>query len=147
METRIPFTLLLAEDDDDIAFFFRRMFRSFEPQWQLEWTRDGVAAINYCMKSGPPDVVVTDLNMPGMNGYEVMAWLRAQPGASCPPIVVYSSTDDETTREKCRAAGASEFISKATQLPRLQELVRRILLSSLDGACREDEPGGSTPIC
>jgi CheY-like chemotaxis protein len=132
----------LAEDDEDIAFLFRRMFRSFEPEWQMEWSRDGIAAIDYFMKSGPPDVLVTDLNMPGMNGYEIMAWLRTQPKSACPPIVVYSSTDDETTRERCREAGASEFISKATQLPRLHELLRRILLTSHEGPWRDDAANG-----
>jgi len=138
MTERIPLTLLLAEDDEDIAFLFRRMFRSFEPQWRMEWTRDGLEAIDYCRKSGLPDVLVTDLNMPGLDGYEVMAWLRAQPDPT--PIVVYSSSDDETTRDKCRRAGASEFISKAIHPARLRELVRRVLLAGCDAARSRRKP-------
>ncbi len=129
MPNRAPAVLLLAEDDEDLAFLFRRMFRAFEPQWRLEWTRNGIEAVNYCMKSGLPDVVVTDLNMPGMDGYEVMSWMDAQPKPKSTSIIVYSSSDDEATRERCRQAGASEFISKAIDVPRLGELIRRILIA------------------
>ena len=142
MSEPTSFTLLLAEDDEDIAFLFRRMFRSFEPQWRLEWRRDGLAAIDFCMKSGLPDVLVTDLNMPDMNGYEVIAWMRAQPARRRVPVVVYSSSDDETTREICREVGASEFISKAIQPSRLQELMRRILVSSPEAPLRRSSGFG-----
>ena len=124
-----PFVLLLAEDDEDLAFLFRRIFRAFEPHWRLEWTRDGAEAVDYCRKRGLPDVVVTDLNMPGMNGFEVISWMEAQPSPKSTTVVVYSSSDDERTRERCRQAGASEFISKAIDATRLRELLRRILVA------------------
>ena len=112
MSDAAPRTLLLAEDDADIAYIFRRMFRSFEPKWRLEWVPDGLAAVNYCMKHGPPDALVTDLNMPNMTGFEVMDWLAAHPLPGRTPFLVYSSSDDEATCERCRKAGAVDFISK-----------------------------------
>lgn len=132
MTVRVPFVLLLAEDDEDLAFLFRRMFRVFEPRWHLEWARDGAGAVDYCMKRGLPEVMVTDLKMPGMDGFEVLSWMGAQPGPNPTAVIVYSSSDDEATRERCRQAGASEFISKATDAARLRELIRRILVARTD---------------
>jgi two-component system chemotaxis response regulator CheY len=129
MTQRVPFVLLLAEDDEDLAFLFRRMFRIFEPRWHLEWARNGVGAVDYCMKNGLPEVVVTDLKMPGMDGFEILSWMGAQPCPHPTALIVYSSSDDAATRERCRQAGASEFISKNSDVAQLRELMRRILIA------------------
>ena len=60
----------------------------------------------------PYDLVVLDLNMPDIGGYEVLEFVRGQDQLREVPILVVTTRGDETSREKALAAGATRFMTK-----------------------------------
>jgi two-component system chemotaxis response regulator CheY len=75
----------------------------------------------------PVDMLITDLNMPGMNGIELIEAVRAQGGKRFLPIVMMSSEDAKYNRPKARAAGASAWMNKPFKPEQLQAVVRMVI--------------------
>jgi CheY-like chemotaxis protein len=78
----------------------------------------------------PPDLVVLDVMMPGMNGYVVTSRIKANPATRHIPVLVLSSLDDRNSRTHGIGAGADGFLSKPVDRRELSELVRTMLLAS-----------------
>ena len=81
----------------------------------------GRAAIDYLSGSGEfgdrekypvPAVVLLDLNLPQVSGFEVLEWMRNHPDYARLPVVVFSSSTREDDRVKARELGANEFVAK-----------------------------------
>jgi CheY-like chemotaxis protein len=92
---------------------------------------NGGKALGYAA-SLRPDLVVTDLHMPGLDGAEVTRQLKKQPN---PPVVfVVTSDDTPEARARCVAAGADGFLVKAGNLaPRLLSAIQEFFPDDLDG--------------
>jgi CheY-like chemotaxis protein len=78
----------------------------------------------------PPDLVVLDIMMPGMNGYVVTSRLKANPATRHIPVLVLSSLDDQNSRAHGAGAGADGFLSKPVDRRELCDVVRRLLLGA-----------------
>jgi CheY-like chemotaxis protein len=70
----------------------------------LEWLNDNPQNL--------PDVVLSDLNMPGKNGYDVIAELQNNPLYSHIPVIITSTSSTKTIIDKCLALGAAEYVIK-----------------------------------
>jgi DNA-binding response OmpR family regulator len=79
------------------------------------------------IRADPPDLLLLDVMMPGMNGYEVCAALRADPEHALLPIVLVTALDPATERVKGMAAGADDFLSKPINQPELLARVKSLL--------------------
>ena len=77
----------------------------------------------------PIDLVVLDLNMPDINGYEVIKFVRGQQGLVALPIVVLTTRGDENSRQQALSAGASSFMTKPFTPEDISTEVRRLLTS------------------
>lgn len=75
-------------------------------------------------------MVITDLNMPRIDGIELVKILRANPDYKSIPIIMVSSESEEKKRES-RAAGVTEWIDKPVTAGKLRDVVKRFLCSSL----------------
>lgn len=99
-----PLNILLVEDDEVDVMNVRRAFRQFHIMNPLFVASDGVEALTM-LRSGrvPVDrrLVLMDLNMPRMNGIELLRELRSDPSLSTTPVVVLTTSDDE--RDKIEA--------------------------------------------
>jgi CheY-like chemotaxis protein len=82
---------------------------------------DGRAAVEYLSGAGAygdrkeyplPSVVVLDLNLPAMPGFEVLKWMRNHPDFARTPVVVFSSSTREDDRVKALELGANAFVGK-----------------------------------
>ena len=82
---------------------------------------DGRAAIEYLSGAGKygdreiyplPGVVLLDLNLPLVSGFEVLEWMRNHPDFARTPVVVFSSSTREDDRVRARELGANEFVAK-----------------------------------
>jgi CheY-like chemotaxis protein len=101
-----------------------------EPEgYELSLATNGEEALASVARQ-PPDLVVLDIMMPGMNGYVVTSRLKANPATRHIPVLVLSSLDDQNSRTHGVGAGADGFLSKPVNRHELCELVRTMLLAS-----------------
>ncbi len=87
---------------------------------------DGQDAFNK-LKSENVDLVITDLNMPNMNGIELISAVRADPDRRFLPMVLLTTESHDDKKAKARAAGATGWIVKPFQPEQLLAVVRRVL--------------------
>jgi len=72
-----------------------------------------------------PELMLLDLTMPGMSGYQTIRKLRALPGGDRVPVIFVSALPEDEEREHALAAGGVDYLSKPFQIPRLIDLVAR----------------------
>ena len=100
--------VLVVEDD-------ARMRRVLELLLSEHWTVEAVADARAAMRAArerPPDLVLTDLLLPGMDGFDFLRQLRAEAGTRTLPIIVISGLTDEADRLKALEAGANDYLIK-----------------------------------
>ena len=93
--------ILLAEDDADIAFLICRELRKFNPRYQVCHAPNGREAWQRVKESPLPVLLVTDLQMPGMGGIELIERVRELPKLDGLPILVFSASEDPADRKHC----------------------------------------------
>ena len=86
---------------------------------------DGVDGLETLAAKGT-DVVITDINMPRMDGFGVIEGVRANPDHRATPILVLTTESDAAKKERARAAGATGWIVKPFNPVKLVEAVRRV---------------------
>src|ERR1035441_1181024 len=98
--------ILVAEDDLTDAYFFQRAFKRAGIPVVLHFVRDGQEVIDYLQGEGQfadrnvhplPQLVLLDLNMPRLDGFEVLEWVRKEPRFNGLQMVIFSS-DRKSTR-------------------------------------------------
>jgi CheY-like chemotaxis protein len=74
-----------------------------------------------------PDLVLLDIQLPGIDGYEVLRRLRAQPATHDVPVVAVSANAMQSDLEAAEAAGFADYVTKPLDLSRLLSVVDRLL--------------------
>ena len=97
----------------------------YAPEYQLLFAADGIEAIRKA-EALPPDLILLDIMMPGMNGFEVCRHLRRQSHTAEVPIVMVTALDDRSSRLSGIEAGADDFITKPFDTAELRARVRTI---------------------
>lgn len=112
---------ILVVDDDETSVAILRTFLE-EGGFEVEAASDGETALA-SIEADPPDLVLLDIVMPGLNGYEVLQNLRGRPETRLLPVVLLTALD--TVEEKVRGleAGADDYLTKPY---RRDELLARI---------------------
>ena len=85
---------------------------------------DGQDALNKL--NGPVDVIITDLNMPNMNGFELIRSLRAKPEYRAVPILMLTTESDDGKKTEGKAAGATGWIVKPFNPEKLVQVVNKV---------------------
>lgn len=85
--------------------------------------KDALAKIN----GSPPNMVITDLNMPNMNGIELIKALRVLPACKFMPIVLLTTESQDAKKQEGRAAGATGWIVKPFKPDQLLAVVKKVL--------------------
>ncbi len=135
-------TVLYVEDEETDAMFMGLAFAEHGLESALRVVGDGRAAIEYLSGAGKyadrteyplPGVVLLDLNLPQVPGFEVLKWMRNHPDFARTPVVVFSSSTREEDRLKARDLGANEFLVKpnsGTQFGQVVQVLRGKWLSA-----------------
>lgn len=100
--------VIIAEDEPDVREF---IVSELEPHFSVRAFNDGASAVS-AAKDEPPDVILTDMMMPIMDGLQVCRELRAVESTVSVPIVVLTARTDDETRIGCLDAGATDFLTK-----------------------------------
>ncbi len=114
--------VLVAEDNAGDVFLFREALRFHHFEFQLHVATDGLAAIRYIEGLGHtpealcPDVFLLDLNLPKVDGHDVLNTLRAHPKCSSVPVIVVTSSDAPKDRRRAELLGATHFFRKPSDL-------------------------------
>lgn len=118
MAKHIPPTILVAEDDADETFLLNFAFSKSGVNAQLRFVHNGHEAIAYLEGQAPyenrerfpaPNLLILDLKMPLLGGFEVLKWLQSQPKLKTLPVIVHTGSDLPKDRELAAKLGASEY--------------------------------------
>jgi two-component system chemotaxis response regulator CheY len=93
--------------------------------YEVMEAEDGKAAL-VALNGGKVDAVVTDLNMPNMNGFELIRALRAHPIYKFTPILMLTTEGDASKKEEGKAAGVTGWIVKPFNPDKLIEVVKKV---------------------
>lgn len=85
-----------------------------------------------------PDAILLDINMPGLDGYEVCRRVRQRPGGHTTSILVMTASDDVDAVERAFASGATDFLTKPLNLPLLAHRVRYMLRAAATTAAARE---------
>ena len=115
--------LYVEDNDDNIYVLQKRLTRS---GYTLLVARDGAAGVEMA-KVEHPDLILMDLSLPVMNGWDATRQIKAAPETSNIPIIALTSHAMVGEREKALAAGCDDFDTKPVELPRLLGKIRALL--------------------
>ncbi|MFL9459812.1 MULTISPECIES: PAS domain S-box protein [Nostocales] len=104
----LPARILLADDNADMRHYMRRLLNQ---QYEVEVVSDGVAALA-AIRQQMPDLVLTDVMMPRLDGFGLLQALRANPDTQQIPIILLSARAGEESRIEGLAAGADDYLIK-----------------------------------
>jgi two-component system CheB/CheR fusion protein len=115
--------VLLVEDHQDT----RQMYAEFLGiEFDVVTAADGEEAL-VLMRSQPPDVIVTDLSLPGIDGFELIARVRADPAFHMIPIICLSGYGGHAHEQRARAAGCDRILQKPCMPDKLAEIVAELV--------------------
>jgi len=102
-------TVLLVEDEDPLRLVLKDLLE--REGYSVIEAKDGVQALDEIDRHAP-DALVLDLNLPRMDGYQVLNHLRARPSTASLPVLVLTARGDEESEVKVFESGANDFITK-----------------------------------
>jgi CheY-like chemotaxis protein len=115
--------VLLVEDAPFLRYAFGRLLRMHG--YEVREANDGREALE-CIAEFRPQLVVTDLMMPVMDGVELIKRLHADPETADLPVVAITADATAQAERKARQAGATDFITKPIDLPALLDRLRAL---------------------
>lgn len=107
--------ILVVDDEEDIEFLFRQKFRKEIRQGELEFSfaRSGEGALQYLEQHLSEVVLIlSDINMPGMSGLELLRRIRTNYGSPPPFIMMITAYSDEQNYQQAIQYGANDFLNK-----------------------------------
>jgi len=128
-------TILLVEDNHQDEMLTLRALRKVNVSNTVEVVRDGQQALDYLFRQGEfadragrdlPAVILLDINLPRLNGLEVLTRLRAEPRTRLLPVVILTSSDEERDRLRSYEGGANSFVRKPLEFGEFAETVARL---------------------
>jgi type II secretory ATPase GspE/PulE/Tfp pilus assembly ATPase PilB-like protein len=120
-------TVLLVEDEDALRQVLRDLLE--REGYSVIEAQDGVQALDQIDRHAP-DALVLDLNLPRLDGYQVLTHLRARPGTAALPVLVLTAKGDEESEVKVFENGANDFITKPFRPRALSARLKALLRKS-----------------
>lgn len=128
-------TVLLAEDDPDDILLTQIAFEKARLANPLQIVRDGAEAIDYLKGEGRfanrskfplPILILMDLQMPRISGFQVIEWLRSNPDLKKIPVAILTATDHDPYIKRAYDLGAESYLIKPPNAETLVALVGRL---------------------
>ena len=128
-------SILLVEDNPDDAALTLRALRKTAILTEVTWVRDGAEALDYLFCTGnyagrnpqvAPTLIVLDLKLPKVDGWEVLRRLRADRRTQYIPVVVLTSSKEQEDMAKSYRLGANSYIHKQIDFLKFTETVQQL---------------------
>jgi chemosensory pili system protein ChpA (sensor histidine kinase/response regulator) len=127
--TRKTFSVMIVDDSMSVRRVVSNLIQS--AGWQPLAARDGLEALEMVHRSAqPPDLILLDIEMPRMDGYEFMTSLKGQESYRDIPIVILTSRAGEKHRRKALDLGADEYVVKPYEDEVLLSMIRHLVQES-----------------
>lgn len=117
-------TLLVVDDTPDNLLLISSLFKD---EYRVRIAHNGHKALSICTSDDPPDLLLLDVMMPGMDGFEVARQLREHPTACNLPLIFITAMTDAESRQQGLELGAVDFVPKPIDPVLLQLRVRNLL--------------------
>lgn len=127
-------TIMLVEDDPGHARLIQKNLRRSNINNEIVALTDGQQAVDYLFSQGSyagqkrpsPLLVLLDLNMPVLDGYQVLERMKASEQTKRIPVVILTTTDDAREVERCYNLGCNVYITKPMDYEQFAEAIRKI---------------------
>jgi len=119
--------ILYVEDNDDLVYFVKRRFARIGVTVLV--ATDGEQGVAMAAAERP-DLILMDLGLPGLDGWEATKRIKSQPETRHIPVIALSAHAMTGDREKALAAGCDDFDTKPVEMPRLLEKMRTLVLKN-----------------
>jgi CheY-like chemotaxis protein len=132
MESVRVVDVLLVEDDPGDVLMTQEAFADHKVHNRLHVVSDGVAAMAFLRKEGSyadaatPDLILLDLNLPKMDGREVLAAIKEDPTLRSIPVVILTTSEAEEDVLRSYSLHANAYVTKPVDFERFIDVVRRI---------------------
>ena len=127
--------ILLIDDDEDLPLLLPHLLKKANVAFSFRVADNGERAVEYLCGAGAyadraayplPQVLLLDLKMPRMNGFQFLEWKRTHPEFESLPVVVWSSSVFAEDKERALALGASAYFDKSANMDQLVGVFRRL---------------------
>ena len=127
-----PVTIVMVEDDEGHARLIERNIRRAGISNEIKHFLDGTTALAFLfhgaegpLKNGPA-LILLDLNLPDMNGVDILAKIKSEPGLKRTPVVVLTTTDDKVEIQRCYDLGCNVYITKPVNYESFADAIRQL---------------------
>lgn len=125
-------SILLVEDSEDDAFFFKRTLEKSGATCSLHHVCDGAQAVEFLRialsshERSLPQTIFLDLKMPVLNGFEVLDWMKTQAFPSSTQVVVLSGSEHPNDKDRAARLGATDYLVKPVKVADLQRILQEV---------------------
>jgi CheY-like chemotaxis protein/two-component sensor histidine kinase len=142
-----PITVLIVEDNEDNLFTLREILAPLS--FDIATATTGRQAIEYCRRQ-PPDLVIMDVQMPGMSGLQATGAIRSLPGGADVPILALTAQAMKGDRERILEAGVDDYLAKPVAPRELRATVTRLIAArrpdvAIPATLKQEPRGAHTP--
>lgn len=129
--------ILLVEDNPSEVRLMKELMEGEGKELTIEWVRDGFEALEFMYKrnefdaANTPDVVLLDLGLPRINGYNVLKELKLNATFAHIPVVILTTSRNPLDRDQCNALGADSYFPKPRTLKEFEMMVHQLLAKDL----------------
>ena len=127
-------TILVVEDEEDSVLLLESAFRRAQFSNPVHRVSHGALAMEYLSqavaKNQPvplPALVLLDLKLPLVSGIEVLKWIREREEFDCLPVIVFSSSREDTDMKRAYSLGANSFLVKSSDNTQLGNIAKSLV--------------------
>jgi CheY-like chemotaxis protein len=127
-------SILLVEDDPGHARLIEKNLRRANVTNSIDLVTDGQQAVDYLFCEGEyadrrrslPLLVLLDLNLPVLDGYQVLERMKADERTKCIPVIILTTTDDSREVDRCYELGCNVYVTKPVDYEQFSEAMRKL---------------------
>lgn len=117
-------TILVMDDEKIIRLFLEK---TLGKKYELVIKENGFEGLNWLKEGNNPDVIISDLHMPYLNGYELLNEIQSDVVLRNIPVIMLSGMESYLEKEKCYNLGASVYLSKPLNISHLVENIEKLI--------------------